>query len=83
MRSQIITGLTKNNAFSQLRNELEVTNRVQVVWLLFLQAGYKRAVLGKMICQMDRTGQSGPLSKVVPNIPVEPNRNGPFHLIYF
>ena len=28
-----------------------------------------------------RTGQSGPLSKVVPNIAVGPNRNGPFHLI--
>ena len=29
----------------------------------------------------DQTGQSGPPSKVVPNIPVGPNRNGPFHWI--
>ena len=29
----------------------------------------------------DQTGQSGPPSKVVPNIPVGPNRNGPFDLI--
>ena len=28
------------------------------------------------------TGQSGPPSKLVPNIPVGPNRNGPFHLMY-
>ena len=49
MPSQIITGLTKNNALSKLRDKLEVANRAQVVWLLFLQAGYKRAVLGTMI----------------------------------
>ena len=30
----------------------------------------------------DQTGHSGPLSKLVPNIPVGPNRNGPFHLMY-
>ena len=30
----------------------------------------------------DQTGQSGPPLKLVPNIPVGPNRNGPFHLIY-
>ena len=29
-----------------------------------------------------QTGQSGPPSKLDPNIPVEPNRNGPFHLLY-
>ena len=29
----------------------------------------------------DQTGQSGPPSKLVPNIPVGPNRNGPFHLM--
>ena len=29
----------------------------------------------------DETGQSGPPSKLVPNIPVGPNRNGPFHLM--
>jgi len=29
----------------------------------------------------NQTGQSGPPSKVVPNIPVGPNRTGPFHLI--
>ena len=28
------------------------------------------------------SGQSGPPSKLVPNIPVRPNRNGPFHLMY-
>ena len=32
--------------------------------------------------QNDQTGQSGQPSKLVPNIPVGPNRNGPFHLIY-
>ena len=59
------------------------------------KAGYKRAVLqGQQFCQMERdssvrqtdrndrqTGRSGPPSKVLPNIPVRPNRNGPFHLI--
>ena len=30
----------------------------------------------------DQTGQSGSLSKLVPNIPVEPNRNGTFPLMY-
>ena len=29
----------------------------------------------------DQTGQSGPPSKVVPNIPIGANQNGPFHLI--
>ena len=29
----------------------------------------------------DQTGQSGPPSKLVPNIPVGPNRNGPFHFM--
>ena len=28
------------------------------------------------------TGQRGPPSKLVPNIPLRPNRNGPFHLMY-
>ena len=28
------------------------------------------------------SGQSGLPSKLVPNIPVRPNRNGPFHLMY-
>ena len=57
-----------------------------------LQAGYKRAVLGTTIflngkeifSRTDRNewiGQSEPPSKVVPNIPVGGNRNGPFHLI--
>ena len=30
----------------------------------------------------DQTGHSGPPSKLVPNIPVGPNRNGPFHFMY-
>ena len=30
----------------------------------------------------DQTSQSGPPSKLIPNIPVGPNRNGPFHLMY-
>ena len=30
----------------------------------------------------DQTSQSGPPSKLVPNIPVGPNRNAPFHLLY-
>ena len=63
------------------------------VWLLFLKAGYKRAVLETTILsngngdfgptdRNDQTGQSGPPSKLVPNIPVGPNRNGPFRLMY-
>jgi len=67
--------------------------RVQRVWLLFLLAGYKRAVLGTTILtngkghfgstdRDNRPGQSGPPSRLVPNIPVGPNRNGPFHLMY-
>jgi len=30
--------------------------------------------------QDDQTGHSGPPSKLVPNIPVGPNRNGPFFI---
>ena len=52
---------------------------------------------GQQYCQMGRgislyyfaptyrsnqTGQSGPASKLVPNIPVGLNRNGPLHLMY-
>ena len=32
--------------------------------------------------QIDQTGQSGPPVKLFPNIPVGPNRNGPFHLMW-
>ena len=63
------------------------------VWLLFLWAGYKRAVLWTTILwnrkghfgptdRNDQTGQTRPSSKLVPNIPVGPNRNGPFYLVY-
>ena len=62
------------------------------VWLLFSWAGFKRAVLGTTILsngkgnfgpndRNDQTSQSGPPSKLVPNIPVWPNRNGPCRLI--
>ena len=61
------------------------------VWLLFLKAGYKTAVLGTTILtngekhfgptdRDNRTGQRGPPSKLVPNFPVGPNRHGPLHL---
>ena len=30
----------------------------------------------------DQTSQSGPSPKLVPNIPIGPNRNGLFHLLY-
>lgn len=61
-------------------------------WLLFLSTGYKRAVLRTTILSNgrghfgptnwnDRAGQSGPSSKVFPNIPVRPKQNGLFHLI--
>ena len=61
-------------------------------WLLFLQAGYKRAVLGTTILSNGKehfgptdwngqTGQRGPPSKLFPNIPVGPNRNGLFRLM--
>ena len=63
------------------------------VWLLFLYAGYKRAVLGTTILsngkghfgptdRSDQTSQSVPPSKLIPKISVGPNRNGPFHLMY-
>ena len=41
-----------------------------------LQAGYRRAVLGTTNYLSNGT------SKLVPNIPVGPNRNAPFHLMY-
>ena len=56
------------------------------VWLLFCKQDTKRAVLGTTILsngkghfgptdRNDRTGQSGPPSKLVLNIPGGPNRN--------
>ena len=73
----------------------QIRSKPQGVCLLFLlQAGYKRAVLGTTILSNGRlfgrtdrnewTGQSEPPSKVVPNIPLGPNRNtgnGSIHLI--
>ena len=38
--------------------------------------------MGSSTNRNDQTGQSGPPSKLVPNIPVGPNRNGPFHFMY-
>ena len=57
--------------------------------IVLVLGGYKRAVLGTTILsngkghfgpteQDNWTGQSGPPSKLVPNIPVGPNRNGLF-----
>ena len=60
-----------------------------LVWLLFLKKSgtgdnnfvkWELAHSG-LIDNKKRTGQSGPPSKVVPNIAVGPNRNGLFHLI--
>ena len=34
------------------------------------------------INQNDQNGQRGSPSTLVPNIPVKPNRDGPFHLMY-
>ena len=53
----------------------------------------KERYWGEQFCQVERdisgptdrndqTGQGRPPSKLVPNIPVGPNRNGPFHLMY-
>ena len=39
------------------------------------KAGFKRAVILS-------NGKGQPLSKLVPNIPVGPNRSSPFHLMY-
>ena len=58
--------------------------------ILSLKAMYRRAVLGTTNLSNGKgnfgstgpTGQSGPPSKLVPNIPVGPNRNGAFHLMY-
>ena len=55
--------------------------------------GYKRAVLGTTILpngkrdfgptdRNDQTGQRGPPSKLVPNIPVGQNGNVPYHFMY-
>ena len=61
---------------------------VCLVIVLHLQAGYKRAVLGTTLLS-NGNGHFGrptrPLKedhKMVPNIPVGPNQNGPFHLMY-
>ena len=62
-------------------------------WLLFLSTGYKRAVLRTTILSNGRghfgptyqgkwTGQSGTPSKLVPSIPIGPNRYFLFHLMY-
>ena len=58
--------------------------------ILSLKAGYRREVLGTTNLSNGKgnfgstgpTGQRGPPSKLVPNILVGPNRNGPFHLMY-
>ena len=61
-------------------------------YCLSKHAGYKRALLGTTILSIGKrhfgptdrnelTGQSGPPSKLVPNIPVGPNRSGQFRLI--
>ena len=47
--------------------------------LLVLLSRIQSAVL---IDRNDQTGQSGPPSKLVANIPVGSNWNGPFHLMY-
>ena len=73
----------------------ERSDDCKYVWLLFLlvKVGYKRTLLGTTILSNgkghfgptdrdNRSGQGGPPSKLVPNIPVGPNRNGPFHLMY-
>ena len=57
--------------------------------ILSLKAGYRREVLGTNLSNgkgnfgsTGPTGQRGPPSKLVPNILVGPNRNGPLHLMY-
>ena len=71
----------------------QASARLVIVWLLFLSAGYKRAVLGTAILsngnghfgptdRNDQTGQRGLPSNLVLNIPIGPNRNAPFYLIY-
>ena len=57
------------------------------VWLLFLKKSgardnnfFELAHFGS-IDRNKRTGESGPPSKLVPNIAVGPNRNGLFHFI--
>ena len=64
----------------------------RLVIVLVMKSGYKRGLLGTTILsnakghfgptdRSDQTGHSGPPSKLVPNIPIGPNRNGPFHLM--
>ena len=43
--------------------------------------GYCSRNGARVVLGIDQTSQSGPSSMVVPNIPVGPNRNGPFDLI--
>ena len=61
------------------------------VWLLLLWAGYKRAVLGTSTLSNEKghfsstiwndlTGQSGPPSKLVLNVPVRPNWFVPYNV---
>ena len=44
----------------------------------YIPEGEKRRYFGPTDWD-NRSGQSGPPSKLVPNIPVGPNQNGPFH----
>ena len=72
-------------------DQTQATARLLIV--LVMKSGYKKAALGTTVLsngkghssptdRNDQTSQSGPPSKLVSNIPVKPNRNGPFHLMY-
>ena len=71
----------------------QATERLVVVLASDFASRIAKAVLGTAILsngkghfgptyRNDQTGQRGPPSKLVPNIPVGPNRNGWFHLMY-
>ena len=83
----------KSRKFYVPNGTVHPTQKPPHVRLLFLKTEYEWAVLGTTILSNakrhfgptdrdNQNGQSGPPSKLVPNIPVGPNRNGRFHLMY-
>lgn len=71
--------MANGTVHSSCTDSTQATARLIIV--LFI-ARYQRAVFGDNNFgpsdRNDQTGQRGPPSKVVPNIPFGPNRNGPF-----
>ena len=82
--------LSNGMVHSGCTDPTQSTARLVIVLISRIQ---KKAILGTTILsngkghfgptyRNDQTGQSWPPSKLVQNIPVGPNRNGPYHLVY-